>query len=817
MSLSLALQNALTGLNVSQKSLSVLSNNIANANTDGYSRKIVSQEAVYIENQPSGVRSNGVLRKVDEYLLRAARVYGSQAERSATISDYYDKVQILLGKPGSDNSINAFIDSFFNSIRDLADNPESSSIRQTAVNAAYNMATELSSLASGLEDLRFEADQDLVRTISQTNDLITKLHKVNVALGQTYVGNSSIPDAGLLDERDVLLRDISKVMDIKVYYQPNGAAYVYTGPGVPLVDIDRYQLRYTPVNSSAAFALNANLSEIRSIPVDTNGAFVGTGQVIATAGSESEITTVLTAGKMKALLDMRDAELPAILAQLDELAASLRDEFNKVHNDGVGFPPPQSLTGTREVTATDYKDWSGSVRFAVVSSTGEPIANPFTNESGGIRPLTLDLGNLDVGNGEGRIDVQTFIDEFNAHFGTVTKKNRIGNLNDAKLVALTENNPAGLTQTFDFDFENISGGDADIVITGITPSSGAITSPATFPMNYTLEAGIKKRTGAGFAFDVAFAAAGTHTIDVDYQVTDADGVVSTATVRYTVDTTAINVKNDRYVGNMQTVPAPTGNSMTSTPTNYLSYARASLVDEDGSPVATGSSGFLKITVEDENYGIGIDEMTSREDGVLTDNPPVLGSLRGFSHYFELNNFFVKNDFVDINKVGTVGYVEQLENAAINFAVRSDILANPNLFAAGELNATKQPADTSLQPIYTYEVTSGNNVVASRLAALSRTTVSFDAAGSLPSTKKPFTDYASDILGSVASKTSLAESNARNDKFLYEGFQNRADAISGVNIDEELGNTIIFQNAYTASARVITVTKELFDVLLNTVG
>ncbi|MFN9113932.1 MAG: flagellar basal body rod C-terminal domain-containing protein, partial [Bacteroidota bacterium] len=65
--------------------------------------------------------------------------------------------------------------------------------------------------------------------------------------------------------------------------------------------------------------------------------------------------------------------------------------------------------------------------------------------------------------------------------------------------------------------------------------------------------------------------------------------------------------------------------------------------------------------------------------------------------------------------------------------------------------------------------------------------------------------------------SSAEADLKNARALMSGFSDRSDSISGVNLDEELANTVIYQNAYTASTRVITVVSELFDALLNTFG
>src|SRR5215203_2013170 len=101
MSLSTSLNNALTGLNVNQQALAVLSQNIANANTVGYSRQIVNQQAITLDGQGQGVRVSDIVRKVDEYLSKAMRNQTSILNKSSVLSNYNARIQLLLGSPGS--------------------------------------------------------------------------------------------------------------------------------------------------------------------------------------------------------------------------------------------------------------------------------------------------------------------------------------------------------------------------------------------------------------------------------------------------------------------------------------------------------------------------------------------------------------------------------------------------------------------------------------------------------------------------------------------------------------------------------------------
>ena len=102
----------------------------------------------------------------------------------------------------------------------------------------------------------------------------------------------------------------------------------------------------------------------------------------------------------------------------------------------------------------------------------------------------------------------------------------------------------------------------------------------------------------------------------------------------------------------------------------------------------------------------------------------------------------------------------------------------------------------------------------RLADLGLSSTLFAAAGDLSQTTQSFSAYAAQIIGAAASGAVTAKTNATNAQSLLDGFSQRSSSISGVNLDTELANTVIYQNAYAASARVITVANELFDTLLS---
>ena len=918
-SLTIALNNAISGLRINQQSLGVLSQNIANVNTEGYSRQNIQQSAIVLGGIGQGVQIDDIIRKVDKYLQRSVQNQGSVANSTATVSEYYQRVQAYLGQPGASNSLDTFMTTFFNSLQTLSNTPETVSYRSNALQAGAQLATQISNLAQNLEDLRFQADRDILDAVTIINTNIAKLEKLNVNISTAKALGQSTADQ--LDQRDQALRAIAEQMDISVTFDNFGAVNVVAANGVAIVEIGTsHRLQYTPVQSSAALAEDAILSPLNMITTAADGSTSINSVALISGGTSTNVNSGLISGKIAGLQQIRDAVIPEVLNQLDMLASRLRDTVNAVQNQGSGFPPPASLTGERLVRSSDQYEWSGTVRIAVLKADGKPVMANYADESGtGMRPLTLDLGSLDSGDGVGKPTMQTIVDEINNHFGAPGNKVKVGNLNNTQLVSDNTILPSGAPNFFNFDFdnENISRNTAGFFVTGITvlddtatnitsvtktaPSfslattgtyattagsadvtvsasalsgvavgdtiymngpgiasvdgipaanlTGYFTVKAVSGNQFTITANPAVTAVAGGAFNDAAPGAmmaaygtiepgakertkGNGTMQVDltantgslyYDITatvgvvdQVTGVVSTSQVTYRVNNNARDLLNARY-----DVTAATVGGTVVAPITSQETLKAILVDENGAEIAKvngkyiDAPSYLKIVggvggtnTSTTSYSVAIDEMDSKQLGKPTASPSEEGTNWGFSHYFGLNNFFKSNEPT------TTG--DAVKNSAINLEVDDRIVKNPNLIATGKIKQQVQPANTTLPAQYTYVLYSGDNIIAAKLANLSTQTVSFDQSGGLPNTTITLQSYTSNFLGYTSSQTNAAADTATNAKALFDGFKSRQQSTTGVNLDEELANTITFQNAYSATARVVSVVNDMYESLINAV-
>jgi flagellar hook-associated protein 1 FlgK len=901
-----ALSNAVSGLNINQQNLDVLSQNISNANTPNYSNEVVNQQASFLNGLGAGVTLESITRTVDQFLTSEVQGQTSVNSAASTVQSYYSQIENLLGTPGTTNSLDQTIDSFFTAVQNQANSPSVSS-QTTVVNSAVALASQVSGLANSLQGLRLQADSDINSGVSAINADLQTLTTTNTALERAAATNQ--PTGGLLDQRDAALADIAQYIDIKPTYQNDGEVTVNTTNGLTLLTpTNSSVLSYQPVGSLQALVNNTPLAPIQVQELDASGNPLGKPITLATGGTSSSVTTSLVSGKIQALLSVRDSVIPDILGQLDQLASSLRDGVNAITNAGTSSPPPNSYTGVRSVTASAVSQYSGNVQIALLDSSGNPVPSPYADETNGLQPLTLDLGALAGSGGTGVLSTNDIINAINQYYGTPQNKTEIGNINNVQLGVLSNNVPdTGNTLNFDFNLNNISASNAAFYVTGVTvldsngnalpsgdvtstiPSvtvssyataqsgssvtatltladasgltagqtvllgapSGSVngltpsqlTGPFTVqsvsgntitvtvpnatetssgtaagvtgslePPYATVDSGQTLRTGADGSVTVSGLSSGSnnpyYTVQANIATVDSSGNIVTSTVSYRVPNNSANTMND-LIG----ATSVTAGATLVAPTTTQPLLTASLVDANGNPLTetNGSygnqQGYLKITADNSSYTVAINEMDSQQLGLPDTTPPQAGTNQGFSQYFGLNDFFNPNSLTSTGDTTT--------NSAINLSVESRIVNNPGLVSTGTLAQGDQPtAGSSSPPNFTYILAPGDNSISQQLAALSTATQSFAASGGMPPSSTTLSQYAGQIIAKTSSDSDNATNTASDSQTLLSGFTTRAQAVSGVNLDQELANTVIYQNAYTASTRVITVVSTMFQELLG---
>lgn len=910
-----SLNNAISGLNVNQQNLNILSQNIANVNTPGYSTQVANQQASFINGNAQGVSIASITRKVNEFLTAQVRVQTTTASAADTVQSYYQRVINLLGQPGGTNSMDQNVNAFFTALQNMANVP-SASAQTTVVNAAVTLASQISGLASSVQNLRLQADTEIGTGVNTVNTILKKLHSLNTSLERAAATNEN--QSGLMDERDAALQQLSQYMDISTLFNLDGSVTVNTTSGVTLVGTNLTQLTYQAAPSVQTFLDNGSMSALQVVTYDQDGKAIGkpatlvTSGVSGTNGTDSTVNSTITSGTFGALFEVRDKVLPNILSQLDELASTMRDEVNRLQNSGTSYPIPNSYTGERLVSGNQQSAYSGSIRIALLSSDGSAIASPYADEPYGMQPFTLDLSTLDTGNGPGNVSTDGLINAINQYFGQPQAKLKIGDINNVQLALSSDSVPAsGNQMAFDFSLNNISSNSAQFFVTGATvlDSNGAVvdanptmdlpsvtlastgTYQTTAGSNFvtlttaanntlkegdvvylaapsptgtiggfssdrlggyfkvknvsgntfqievtgveattitndtlnatgvtglttyaTVDAGMTSRTGKNGLITADLSANTTspyYTVQATVATIDANGNVVTSTVTYKVGAQLAGARNDLYGAESQT-----GQGTIVQPTSGGVQITASLVDANGSPVLKANGiygnrqGYLKIAANDTTKSVAIDSLDSKQIGTPNSAGVLPGTNQGFSQYFGLNNFFKTNKLISSG--------DTLAGSAINFGVTKTISSNPTFISIGKLVQSNQSADSSAAKNYTYRMNSGDNSISQLFAGLATKSLSFDAAGGLPTIGTTLSQYSGLIIAQTSTNLTNANNLKNDSNTLLNGFSEQSQNISGVNLDQELANTVIFQNAYSASTRVITVVSTLFQDLLGVI-
>lgn len=356
-SISVAMHTAVSGLSVNQTALTTTSNNIANANTVGYTQKTVHLESVLLDGQGAGVRVAGITRNVNEFLLRDVRAQTSFLAELTVRSEYFSSTQDMFGKPESESSIAARLTSLANHLQALTVEPASNNEQIGVVNAALTATRQLNEMAQNIQILRDEADDGISTAVTSINLLLENIAELNGQITRNVSVN--LPTGDMQDQRDQAVIKLAGYMDISYFTRPTGAIVVFSGSGRTLVDHTAATFSYTP--TSVMGATSTYPGSIDGIKVDG-----------------VDVTTEFRSGQIKGLIDMRDTELPNLNGELDRLATMLSNEINAVHNDGVALPPPNTLTGTRTFSApaTDTVNITGIVRIAVLNADGTVAGTP---------------------------------------------------------------------------------------------------------------------------------------------------------------------------------------------------------------------------------------------------------------------------------------------------------------------------------------------------------------------------------------------------------------------------------------------------------
>jgi flagellar hook-associated protein 1 FlgK len=315
MDITLSLQNALTGLQAAQANLAIISSNITNAQTPGYSRETVPLSTQIVGNAGAGVLVGVTQRQVDENLAKSARQQDTAASAATTTNSYFQQIQSLFGQVNSGDSLGDVLNKFSSALQTLSTSPEDAIAQQSVVAAAESLAAKLNSTSAGIQQIRSGADNQIATDVQTLNTQLQNIARYNAAITHDRATGQST--AALEDQRDQALDQIAKLMGVQDFVRPDGTMVVLTTTGKVLVDSNAQTLSYTPSGTVSAGTV---LSPLKVGNID--------------------ITSDTTTGEIGALLSLRDTQLPNLTAELNQFTNNLFSATQNANlattNSGLG-------------------------------------------------------------------------------------------------------------------------------------------------------------------------------------------------------------------------------------------------------------------------------------------------------------------------------------------------------------------------------------------------------------------------------------------------------------------------------------------------
>jgi flagellar hook-associated protein FlgK len=330
MSLFADLNIAERGLAASQLGISVTGQNITNANTEGYSRKRIEQSAEWRRDgsygqMGFGVEVNAINRVRDQFVDRLVVDGTTRYGYYSIKDDAFNRIENIFYEP-SEYALNSLLNNFWNGWADLANNPDKAGARETLRSAAESLVGQFHSITTQLRSYKDTINDEIEARVNKINKITEDIYHCNTVIvgAEASLGHNANDTR---DQRDKLLEELAQIIDVD-YYEDEHGALILSSNGNMLVSVTR----------------NHELLMQRTDMTEKDGYQY----------SKVEVSFSITKnqfkpknGELRALMDVRDEDIPRYEEYINEVAKGLITEVNKIHQNGY------SLSG---LTFVDFFD-----------------------------------------------------------------------------------------------------------------------------------------------------------------------------------------------------------------------------------------------------------------------------------------------------------------------------------------------------------------------------------------------------------------------------------------------------------------------------
>jgi len=312
-----------SGLMVSKQSMTTTGHNIANVNTEGFSRQNVDQTAGPVHTNGrltfgTGAWSKAVTRVSDEYLER--RIQG-EAKNFANVEekDIYLQQTEQIFNESNNEGLNQIGTRFFNEFRKLSSDPSNTAMRASVREASAQLSGDIKRMDRELKEVSRNIDARIEGYVREVNSLAKELGELNLLIEKAELGGGSAPD--LKDKRDLTLKKLGAMADISTSQDESGRISVTLAGKVTLVAGESI----TP------------LEVMRTPPNPESGKKEGSVDIFVREPVPTKLTDKIKTGRLGGLLEVRDQDIAAAQDRINTIAYTISKEVNNLHRQGFGL------------------------------------------------------------------------------------------------------------------------------------------------------------------------------------------------------------------------------------------------------------------------------------------------------------------------------------------------------------------------------------------------------------------------------------------------------------------------------------------------
>ncbi len=312
-----------TGLAASKKSIETTSHNIANANTDGYSRQRVLQTT----NTPiaksglihgTGARITGIKRIEEEHLEKRLEAAVSENHFFKERLLQLEQVEQIFNESDSEG-LNNILSKFFNSFRELANHPENETVRSFVRDSATLVVQDIKRIRESMDSQATRIDQKIISNINDINQLLTHLGDVNKKITTLEVQGDHTGD--LRDQRDLALRSLSEYFKIHTYVDGK----------------NHFTVNAEGLGTLVSAGQVSELATRGMHEADSKNNMPGSIDIFFKDRPATPVSHKFMRGKLSSLLKARNEDIFQLQKDVDKIAFNLVKSVNAVHQQGMRF------------------------------------------------------------------------------------------------------------------------------------------------------------------------------------------------------------------------------------------------------------------------------------------------------------------------------------------------------------------------------------------------------------------------------------------------------------------------------------------------